>query len=74
MVKQTPNHQLPYPESNNIADVPQDIKALADRLELILDAWYSPAEQDQRYQRVVKIATGLPPYGEEGDIVFLVTE
>lgn len=73
----TTNHGLPWPEPNEIADVPKDMMELAQRIEAILDAWYSPAEQDARFQRVVLIRTsaeGLPATGTEGDIVFLVTQ
>ena len=32
----TPNLALPYPELSDNADVPQDIRALADKLDAIL--------------------------------------
>jgi hypothetical protein len=73
----TTTHLLPWPEPNEIADVPQDMMALAQRIEEILNLWYSPAEQDARFQRIVLIRTqaeGLPPTGNEGDILFLVTQ
>lgn len=74
MAKTTDLLGLPYPESNEIADVPEDIKKLALKIEGILDSWYSPAEQAELWQRRVIITTGLPANGNEGDIVFLVTE
>jgi len=73
----TTTHELPWPEPNEIADVPQDMMALAQRIETILNAWYSPEEQAALWQRIIIIRTaaeGLPATGNEGDIVFLVTQ
>src|SRR5215469_16888224 len=38
MAGTTPNFSLPYPQEADNADVPKDIKALADRLEALFTA------------------------------------
>jgi hypothetical protein len=72
MGKVTTNVQLPYPEQNEIADVPKDIERLAVATDKLFNDWYSPTEQDVRYQKKILITASLPATGTEGDIVFLV--
>ena len=53
----TPSYQLPYPEQSDPADVPVDIRELADRLEVVL------AQLDAQLDAVQAGAAGVAPVG-----------
>jgi hypothetical protein len=62
MAGSTPNLILPYPDADDSADVPRDIKALADRLDLLMSA--APTAPRP-------IVTSLPPAPYDGQEVVL---
>ena len=79
-------YALRYPEDGDVADVPNDMKLLAERIELVLDmksqrvTWTNSTGQsvpgtDTVYQQKIKIqATAPAPTdpGSEGDLIFVV--
>jgi hypothetical protein len=78
MANHTTNGQFPSPVDGEVANVPGDVKALADRLELVL--YTSPtkpwtAELTGKLPGRILIATSLGAVTspQENDVVFLYT-
>jgi hypothetical protein len=68
----TPRYGLRYPIDNEVADVPQDIKNLADDIVRSLDTKIDTNAVVTGYQTKILVTNQLPATANEGDIVFLV--
>jgi len=70
-------YTLPYPEADDLADVPHDIQALAAAVVTALNGKLSPADGNALYQKQIKFVTGgAPPTTttgyDEGDVIFVL--
>lgn len=61
MAGATPNYALPYPDLTDTADVPRDVKALADKLDLMKGLVVPP--------QVTSVAGSWPASPADGDLV-----
>lgn len=73
----TPKHLLPWPNQTDVADVPTDLKELAQQTEAALNTKDDPAQASSKYQSkvivIVGTAANLPASGNPGDVVFLIS-
>jgi len=70
-------YSLPFPVANDLADVPGDMKKLADQVVVALNLKLTQAQTDVRYQRKVTVqatapTASVPASPVDGDIVFVV--
>ena len=74
----TTKYLLPYPGNGSVANVPQDIKDLADSTETALTGkmdtapGITTAAAMQKKIQVLPIASAPPTGGADGDIIFYV--
>jgi hypothetical protein len=65
-------YNLPWPEDGEIADVPQDIKELAQAVALALNGTMTVSQANAAYQSKISYGTTLPPSGTEGAVFFVI--
>jgi hypothetical protein len=71
----TTPYSLPYPGDADVADVPQHIKALAEKVRDALDGKLTKAIADGYYQKKITVqapGVAMPSSPAPGDIVFVV--
>jgi len=68
-------YQLPYPVDGDVANVPADIKKLADQLVVVLNKKLEEAPARVIFQTKVKVVTSVPTSAAtyvENDVIFVI--